>query len=113
MKSRTRPEETVVIKRLSVVGEENIYYFHKENHLTPAQMGRVIRKYVKAGIITKVDNNIQLTEKGKAYIVNNRKRLFLMPKNRFWANEIHRYKGGRDVTVDFVIELNKLLEEGI
>lgn len=113
MKSRTRPEETVVIKRLSSVGKESIYYFHKENHLTPAQMGRVIRKYVKAGIITQVENNIQLTEKGRTYVVNNRKKLFLIPKNRFWANEIHRFKESRDVTVDFVLELNKLLEEGI
>lgn len=112
MKSRTRPEETIVIKRLSLVGKESVYYFHKENHLTPAQMGRVIRKYVKAGIITQDENSIQLTERGKAYIVNNRKRLFLMPKKRFWANEIHRYKESHDVTVDLVLELYNLLEEG-
>lgn len=113
MKSRIRPEETVVIKRLSLVGKESIYYFHEANHLTPAQMGRVIRKYVKAGIITQDENSIQLTEKGRAYIVDNRKRLFLMPKNRFWANEIHKYKESQDVVIDIVSELNKLLEEGI
>jgi hypothetical protein len=54
--------------------------------LSPAQLGRTIRKFTNIECVIINDNNIELTEKGRKWIIANRKELFLQTKEKYWKN---------------------------
>ncbi|MDH5426045.1 MAG: hypothetical protein OEY29_13715 [Gammaproteobacteria bacterium] len=61
-----------------------LYKFHEKYLLSPGQIARVIRKYIKNNIFETNENTIKLTEHGKKWVYNNRNDIFRAPLNELW-----------------------------
>lgn len=63
----------------------NVYEFHERFSFSPAQLSRFTRRFQELDIIEYSNETIKLTEHGKAWILNNRKEIFLTPTKKTWA----------------------------
>lgn len=79
-------EDIEFIKELYIHNSVNMYFFHEKYMLSPAQLGRTIRKFTNIKCVIINDNNIELTDKGRKWIIANRKELFLKTKEKYWKN---------------------------
>ena len=75
-------EDIEFVKELFSNNKVNMYIFHEKYMLSPAQLGRVIRKFTEKECIVVNGYDIELTEKGRKWIVTNRKELFLKEKKK-------------------------------
>ena len=62
----------------------NIYDLHKEYLLSPGQIIAFISKFEKLDLIKFIDFKISLLEKGKTWLIENRKDLFLNSRDKYW-----------------------------
>jgi len=62
----------------------DVYYFHERYQLSPGQIARVIRKYSSEDKIVIVDDSIELTEKGRRWVLRNRRQIFMSGSARPW-----------------------------
>ena len=79
-------EDIEFIKELYIHNSVSMYFFHEKYMLSPAQLGRTIRKFTNIECVIIDDNNIELTDKGRKWIIANRKELFLKTKEKYWKN---------------------------
>ena len=113
-------EDIEFLKELYLNNKINIYFFHEKYMLSPAQLGRTIRKFAKMKHIIVNDDNVELTENGRKWVIANRKELFLKEKEKLWKvvpaemervpikiNETYKLK-----TKNIDIELFKNIEDG-
>lgn len=77
-------EDIELLKELLIKEKIDMYYFHEKYMLSPAQLGRTIRKYEALNIISLENNIILLTSKGKQWIFKHRKELFLYERPKYW-----------------------------
>jgi hypothetical protein len=77
-------EDIEFVKELYINNKINIYFFHEKYMLSPAQLGRSIRKFAKMKYIIVNDDNIELTKSGRKWIIANRRVLFLKEKEKHW-----------------------------
>lgn len=79
-------EDIEFVKELYFHNSVSVYYFHEKYMLSPAQLGRTIRKFIEIECVTLNDTNITLTNKGRKWIIANRRELFLKNKDKYWKN---------------------------
>jgi hypothetical protein len=79
-------EDIIFLKHIFQCQEVDIYFFHEKYLLSPAQLSRTIRKFKEIDVITEQNGIATLTEKGRAWIIDNKRSLFLQKKSRFWKN---------------------------
>lgn len=79
-------EDIEFIKELYIHNSVSMYFFHEKYMLSPAQLGRTIRKFTNIECVIMNDDNIELTEKGRKWIIANRKKLFIKTKEKYWKN---------------------------
>ncbi len=76
-------DKKILLILYQIPGNVNVYEFHKRFSFSPAQLSRFTRRFQELDIIEYSNETIKLTEHGKAWILNNRKEIFLTPpKNR-------------------------------
>lgn len=113
-------EDIEVIKELFPNKKVNIYFFHEKYRLSPAQLGRTIRKFTEMGLILVDGDYIELTEVGWKWVMANRQELFLKKKEKYWKNipvdmlqlpmEINEFYTPKRKNID--VELFKNIEGG-
>lgn len=79
-------EDIEFIKELYLYNSVSMYFFHEKYMLSPAQLGRTIRKFADIECVIMNENRIELTEKGRKWIIANRQELFLKTKEKYWKN---------------------------
>jgi hypothetical protein len=62
----------------------DLYDLYLIYRLSPAQVAMSINKFQQMGIIIYESNNIELSDYGQDWLISNRKKIFLQPKNKFW-----------------------------
>lgn len=77
-------EDIEFLRELYIHNSVNIYFFHEKYMLSPAQLGRSIRKFTDIGCICLNEDCINLTENGRRWIIANRRILFLSSKDKYW-----------------------------
>ena len=79
-------EDIEFMRELYIYNSVSMYFFHEKYMMSPAQLGRTIRKFTKIGCIRISDSDIELTENGRRWIIANRRELFLKAKEKYWKN---------------------------
>jgi hypothetical protein len=79
-------EDIEFLRELYIQNSVSMYFFHEKYMLSPAQLGRTIRKFTDIGCVILNENCIELTEKGRRWIITNRRELFLKTKEKYWKN---------------------------
>ena len=79
-------EDIEFVKELYAKRSVNIYVFHEKYMLSPAQLGRTIKKFLDLECIRINNDNGEITEKGLNWIIANRQELFLNSKYKYWKN---------------------------
>lgn len=77
-------EDIELLKELYSKEKIEMYYFHEKYKLSPAQLGRTIKKFKEAGLIIIDEKNVILLEKGRKWIIGNRRDLFLNERSKYW-----------------------------
>lgn len=77
-------EDIEFLKELYKNKSVSMYFFHEKYRLSPAQLGRTIRKFLQINCITLNNDIIELTENGTKWILANRIDLFLKSKKKYW-----------------------------
>lgn len=79
-------EDIEFMRELYIYNSVSLYFFHEKYMLSPAQLGRTIRKFTDIECVILNENRIELTEKGRKWIIANRRELFLKTKEKYWKN---------------------------
>lgn len=79
-------EDIELLTELYSKNSLELYFFHEKYKLSPAQLGRTLKKFKDLGLIKLHEKNVILTEKGSNWIIGNRKKLFLNEKLKYWKN---------------------------
>jgi len=79
-------EDIELLKELYLREKVDFYFFHEKYKLSPAQLGRTLKKFKDAGLIVIEEQNIILNEIGIKWIIGNRRELFLKEKSKYWKN---------------------------
>lgn len=77
-------EDIELLKELYSNDKIELYFFHKKYKLSPAQLARALKKFKDAGLILLDNDSVELNEKGRRWIIGNRKELFLKEKSKYW-----------------------------
>ena len=77
-------EDIELLKELYLREKVDFYFFHEKYKLSPAQLGRTLKKFKDAGFIVLDGQNIVLNETGRKWIIGNRRELFLKEKSKYW-----------------------------
>lgn len=77
-------EDIELLKELYSEERIDLYFFHEKYKLSPAQLGRTLKKFKDAGLIILDGQNIILNETGREWIFVNRRVLFLKEKSKYW-----------------------------
>ena len=77
-------EEIEILRELIKSDSVDLYLFHDKYKMSPAQLSRAVSKFASKSIISINENTITLTPYGKKWIINNRKALFLSPREKYW-----------------------------
>lgn len=77
-------EDIEIIRELSKRKEVDAYFFHEKYMLSPAQLLKSIKKLREEGIIIFEEKILSLTDKGKIWVMANRKQLFLQERSKYW-----------------------------
>lgn len=71
----------------SAGGWADLYALHEQHLLSPGQISNAVRNALNAGIIeVDCDFRARLTEGGKAWVLLNRRAIFLSEAKRKWAH---------------------------
>ncbi len=77
--------ERIILKELYQSNKfMNIYYFHEQYMLSPAQLNNFIRKYENINVVICNDYSIKLTQYGKNWILKNRNIIFGKTQ-KYWS----------------------------
>lgn len=79
-------EDIEFMRELYIHNSVSLYFFHEKYMLSPAQLGRTIRKFTNIECVIFNENYIELTEKGRKWVIANRRELFLKTKEKYWKN---------------------------
>ena len=80
----------------------HIYSFYAKFSLSPAQLSRFTRKFLKMDIISIADDKMRMTEFGRGWTIKYRKKLFLMPRKRDWIYIPDKWKINKSIKdIDF------------
>ena len=79
-------EDIELLKELYSKTNIDMFFFHEQYKLSPAQLARTLKKFTDAGLIILDSRNIILNENGRRWIIGNRKELFLKEKSKYWKN---------------------------
>lgn len=77
-------EDIEFLKELLYHDKVEIYLFHEKYKLSPAQLARTINKFMNQELIIFSNHTISLTEKGRNWIFENRRVLFIKEKKKYW-----------------------------
>lgn len=77
-------EDIEFMKELYINNSLSLYFFHEKYMLSPAQLGRTIKKFTDLKYVLVNDFDVVLTEKGRKWIIANRRELFLKTKEKHW-----------------------------
>lgn len=77
-------EDIELLKELYSNDKIELYFFHEKYKLSPAQLGRTLKKFRDAGLIVFDKNSVTLNESGRKWIIGNRRELFLKEKSKYW-----------------------------
>jgi hypothetical protein len=86
----------------------SIYSFHKKYMLSPGQLSRSLRKFESMGVLVSTDENVELTEYGKKWILQNRKELFLNKPREFWKESITESVPNSNINKPYLPKKTKL-----
>ncbi|MDP8241615.1 MAG: hypothetical protein P9M09_01115 [Candidatus Celaenobacter antarcticus] len=96
-------DKKILLILYQIPGNVNVYEFHKRFSFSPAQLSRFTRRFQELDIIEYSNETIKLTEHGKAWILNNRKEIFLTPPKKPWVEIPHEWKNTKkfdDIMLD-------------
>lgn len=77
-------EDIELLKELYLREKVDLYFFHEKYKLSPAQLGRTLKKFNDAGYIIIDKQDVILNEIGRKWIIGNRRQLFLKEKSKYW-----------------------------
>lgn len=75
-------DRTILWKLYNSPNPISLYGLHKEFGLSPAQLGTFVAKLKKINVISADEENIQLTEYGKKWVLAHRNKIFI--SNLVW-----------------------------
>jgi len=64
----------------------DLYALHERFLLSPGQLAHAVRAYEADGLVESDGLNARLTQKGRVWVFENRRRLFLNEQRRTWAD---------------------------
>lgn len=77
-------EDIELLKELYLTDKIDLYFFHEKYMLSPAQLGRTLKKFKDADLIIFDQNSVALNENGRKWIIENRRQIFLVEKSKYW-----------------------------
>lgn len=77
-------EDIEILRELISKESVDLYCFHEKYKLSPAQLARVINKFIEINLIIVSNNVISLTKDGNNWVFKNRKVLFLKERKKYW-----------------------------
>lgn len=76
-----------ILKRLFISNEPiSMYLFHQDFGLSPVHLSSFVNKFGNDDLLSINNDKIALTSKGKQWIIQNRKKLFLTNRTCEWKN---------------------------
>lgn len=79
-------EDIEFLRELYAQTSVSMYFFHEKYMLSPAQLGRTIRKFANINCVVLNGDCVELTPKGRNWIVANRRKLFFKVREKYWKN---------------------------
>lgn len=106
-------EDVEIIKELMRNVNVNLYDLHLKYRLSPAQVSNTVKTLLEEGVISIQGESIGLTERGREWIVNNRKTLFLDGTRKYWKQErVNTKFAEEDLQLfEYTKEIQRFIEE--